>query len=320
MRPSYALLLGAAALSAQPPKASTAAGDWPMYNRDSASSRYSPLKQIDAKNVAKLTQAWTFTTAVPGAAPAAGRGRGGGAGIGGEVTPIVVNGVMYVPAGNLVVAIDGDGGKEVWRYALPRGQASTRGVSYWPGDKDNPPRIIFTSGNNLVALNANTGKLDPGFGKEGMVDMVIGYGGVPTIFRNLVMVGANSSENSTGPYANERAFDARTGARLWEFQNVALPGQPGHETWLNTPDGKPGWKDRPGTNVWGFQMTVDEQRGILYIPVTAPHRTTTAAIAPARISTAIRSSRWMPGPASTSGTSRPCITTCGTTTIRPPRC
>lgn len=243
-----------------------------MYNRDPASTRYSPLKQIDTKNVASLKEAWTFTTAVPtpqGEAPAAGRGRGGGrggpGGIGNEVTPIAVNGVMYVPAGNLVVAIDGDTGKEVWRYQLASGQASSRGVEYWPGDKDNPPRIIFAAGNNLIALNANTGRLDPGFGKEGIVDMVIGYGGVPTIFRNLVMVGANSSENSSGPYANERAFDARTGARLWEFQNVALPGQPGHDSWLND-----GWKNRPGTNVWGFQMTVDEQRGILYIPVDGP--------------------------------------------------
>jgi len=272
MRICFALL-NAAALFAQAPKTPHAIADWPMYNRDSANTRYSPLKQVDTANVAKLTQAWTFTTAPPASAPAtpapAGPGRGG-PGIGNEVTPIVVNGIMYVPAGNLVVALDADAGKEVWRYQLARGQASTRGVSYWPGDKDNPPRIIFTAGNSLVALNANTGKLDPGFGKEGMVDMVIGYGGVPTIFRNLVMVGANSLENPVGPYANERAFDARTGAKLWEFQNVALPGQPGHETWLDTPDGTPGWKDRTGTNVWGFQMTVDDQRGILYIPIDGP--------------------------------------------------
>ncbi len=264
-------LLCAAGLFAEAPKTTTAVGDWPMYNRDSANSRYSPLKQIDAKNVSTLKEAWTFTTAVPappGAPPPArgrGRGRGGPGGIGNEVTPIVINGVMYVPAGNLVVALDADTGKEVWRYQLPRGQASSRGVAYWPGDKDNPPRIIFTSGNDLVGLNANTGKLDPGFGKEGTVDMTIGYGGVPTIFKNLVMVGAASLENPVGPYANERAYDARTGAKLWEFQNVALPGQPGHETWLND-----GWKDRAGTNVWGFQMTVDEQRGILYIPVDGP--------------------------------------------------
>lgn len=264
-------LLFAAGLFAQAPKNTAAVGDWPMYNRDSASSRYSPLKQIDTKNVSNLKEAWTFTTAVPtppGAAPSGrgrGRGRGGAGGIGNEVTPIVIKGVMYVPAGNLVVALEADTGKEVWRYQMERGQASSRGVAYWPGDKDNPPRIIFTSGNNLVALNANTGKLDPGFGNEGIVDMKIGYGGVPTIFKNLVMVGANSLENPVGPYANERAFDARTGAKLWEFQNVALPGQPGHDTWLND-----GWKDRAGANVWGFQMTVDEQRGILYIPVDGP--------------------------------------------------
>jgi hypothetical protein len=118
--------------------------------------------------------------------------------------------------------IDGDDGKEIWRYQLPRGRASTRGVSYWPGDKDNPPRILFTSGNNLVGLNGNTGKLDPGFGKEGIVNMVIGYGGVPTIFKNTVMVGANSPENPIGPAANTRAFDARIGAQMWEFHNVAF--------------------------------------------------------------------------------------------------
>lgn len=258
-------MLSAACLFAQGPKPPNPATDWPMYNHDSASTRYSPLKQIDTKNVANLKQAWTFTTAVPGQAAVSGRGRGGGAGIGGEVTPIVVNGIMYAPAGNLVVAIDGDDGKEIWRYQLPRGQASTRGVSYWPGDKDNPPRILFTSGNNLVGLNANTGKLDPGFGREGMVDMVIGYGGVPTIFKNTVMVGANSLENPVGPAANTRAFDARTGARMWEFHNVAQPGEPGHETWLND-----AWKDRAGVNVWGFQMTVDAQRGLLFIPINGP--------------------------------------------------
>src|SRR5580698_7596831 len=127
------------------------AGDWPTWNHDPASTRYSPLKQINRTNVAKLTEAWSFTTRSstpvappPGRAP--GRGRGGPGGIGAEVTPIVVNGVMYAPAGNLVVAIDPDAGKELWRYQLPSGQASSRGVAYWPGDKQNPPRIIFTSG------------------------------------------------------------------------------------------------------------------------------------------------------------------------------
>jgi quinoprotein glucose dehydrogenase len=114
-------------------------------------------------------------------------------------------------------------------------------------------------------LNANTGKLDPGFGKEGVVDMVVGYGGVPTIFNNVILVGAYVLENEIGPPGNTRAFDARTGAKLWEFNTVAQPGDPGHETWLND-----GWKNRSGTNVWGWNMSGDAQRGLLYMPVDGP--------------------------------------------------
>src|SRR6266566_2142708 len=64
---------------------------------------------------------------------------------------------------------------------------SPRGVAYWPGDRNNPARIIFTTANNLVGLNAKTGKLDPGFGREGEVDMVVPYNGVPTIVKNVIV-------------------------------------------------------------------------------------------------------------------------------------
>jgi quinoprotein glucose dehydrogenase len=77
-----------------------------------------------------------------------------------EITPIVVNGVMYMPSGNRVVALEPETGKEIWRYELPEGIASFRGVAYWPGDGVNPPRILFTSLKKLMALNAKTGKLD----------------------------------------------------------------------------------------------------------------------------------------------------------------
>ena len=75
-------------------------GDWPLYSRDLASDRFSPLTQINTTNVAQLTQAWTYR---PPAAPpppdngkdaGKGKGKGGAGGIAGEVTPIVVNGVM----------------------------------------------------------------------------------------------------------------------------------------------------------------------------------------------------------------------------------
>ena len=66
-----------------------------------------------------------------------------------------------------MVALEPETGKELWTYEVPDGLASFRGVSYWPGDRNNPPRIIFTTGHKMMALNANTGKVDPGFGKEG---------------------------------------------------------------------------------------------------------------------------------------------------------
>jgi quinoprotein glucose dehydrogenase len=255
-------LLACLAVSGKAEEAKTgqvkvAPGDWPSYNHDMASTRYSPLTQINAKNAASLKSAWTFSLKGEGPPP-----RFGG---GSEATPIVVSGIMYLPASARVVALDAATGKEVWSYTMTTGRPSSRGVAYWPGDKQNPPRIIFTAGRNLIALNATTGKIDPGFGKEGVVDMVVGYSGVPTIFRNLVMVGASVLELPVGPPGDTRAYDARTGAKLWDFHTVPGPGEAGHETWLNE-----GWKGRSGTNVWTWQMTVDQQRGILYMPVGAP--------------------------------------------------
>src|SRR3984885_8147031 len=235
-----------------------AKGDWPSYNHDMASTRYSPLTQINTKNVDTLKSAWTFSLKGEAAAPRFGGG-------GSEATPLVINGILYITASARVVALDGTTGKEVWSYTVTGGRPSTRGVAYWPGDKQNPPRIVFTVGRNLIALNAITGKIDPGFGKEGVVDMVVGYGGVPTIFRNLVMVGASVLELPVGQPGDTRAYDARTGAKLWDFHTVPQPGETGHETWLND-----GWKGRSGTNIWAFQMTADEQRGIVYMPVDGP--------------------------------------------------
>ncbi len=231
--------------------------DWPMFNRDLAGTRFSPLTQINTSNVATLTRAWSYELQPTGF-------RFATAGGSSELVPIVVNGVMYISAQTRVMALDPETGKEIWRYEVEGGQASPRGVSYWPGDRQNPPRILFTTGRNLIALNAATGKLDPGFGKEGILDMVVPYNGVPTIFKNIVMVGASTGEKEDGPPGNSRAYDA-SGAKVWEFQSVPGPGRPGHETWLSE-----GWKDRSGANIWGWYMTADEERGIVYMTFGAP--------------------------------------------------
>ncbi|MBZ5634768.1 MAG: PQQ-binding-like beta-propeller repeat protein [Acidobacteriia bacterium] len=241
-------------------------GDWPLYSRDLMSDKFSPLTQINTTNVAQLAQAWTYRPPAPPPPPdngkggGKGKGKGGGGGIGGEVTPIVVNGVMYVPAGPRVVALEADSGKEIWTYNAP-GAVGNRAVGYWPGDGTNPPRVLFTTGRNMMALNANTGVIDPGFGKEGTVEIGINWGGAPYIYKNLVILGNNNGESTEGPPGDTRVYDARTGSKLWDFHSIAQPGDPGHDTWLND-----GWKKRAGVNVWGWYFTVDEARDLVYMP------------------------------------------------------
>jgi quinoprotein glucose dehydrogenase len=234
--------------------------DWPTRNRDLAGTRFSPLNQINTENVTKLTQAWSYR--LRGDAPGAPAAFGG-------VVPIVVDGVMYLAAGNRVVALSPETGKEVWQYQLEKGGVQ-RGVSYWPGDANHPARIFFNTvvGRNtqIVALNAKTGKIDPGFGNEGKIEVPsVRYGPPPTIFKNILLIGTTTAEVPVGEPGDTNAFDARTGKKLWEFHTVPRPGEIGHETWQND-----SWKGRSGVNVWGFYMTADEERGLIYMPVSGP--------------------------------------------------
>src|SRR5579859_7151264 len=91
------------------------AGDWPSYNHDPASTRYSLLTQINTKNAASLKSAWTFS--LKGEAPPPRFGGGGS-----EATPIVVNGTMYLPASARVVALDASTGNEIWSYTVQNGR------------------------------------------------------------------------------------------------------------------------------------------------------------------------------------------------------
>jgi quinoprotein glucose dehydrogenase len=257
--------LGAQQRPRQTQPAKSVEGDWPLYRHDFSGTGYSPLAQITSQNVSRLVQAWSYRLAsgTPPSIPSgSGRGRGG---VNSEATPIVVNRVMYLPAANRVVALEPESGKEVWDYPVTGAAPSRRGVAYWPGDGSNPPRILFTAGHMLIAVNANTGKLDPGFGKEGELDLVVPYNSVPLIYKNVVVVGANTPTGPVGAPGNARAFDVRTGAKLWEFSSVAQPGQPGHDSW----EGE-SWKNRSGVNAWPFYFTVDEQRGLVYLPLASP--------------------------------------------------
>ena len=238
------------------PLASTEApGDWSTINRDLAATRYSPLAEIDRSNVANLQQAWTlplraFNTAVP----------------------VVVDGVMFVPANTRMLALDAATGEEIWVHEAPPtetpmgpGGFSGRGVGYWPGDAADPPRILVMIGNRMMALDAATGEPVSTFGQDGAIDVgVSAYGGAVTVTGDTAIIGAASLENPQGNPGSPRAFDVRTGAKLWEFDTTPDPGEPFNETWGD------GWKDRGGTNMWGFMATVDEATGTAYLPIAGP--------------------------------------------------
>jgi glucose dehydrogenase len=233
--------------------------DWPMFGRDPGASRFSPLKQINTKNISRLQRAWTFHTGKPGS----------------EGVPIVVGGVMYLTGANGIFAIEPETGKQLWHY--PATQVAQRGLAYWPGDKLARARVFAGVKGGMIALDAQTGKPAPGFANEGLLDLRQGVLGdlpdarislnsPPSVYKNLVITGSVNGEGAptAGAYGDIRAWDASTGKLVWTFHTVPRPGEPGHETWPAD-----GWKNRSGTNAWGF-LTVDEKRGMVYVPLGSP--------------------------------------------------
>ena len=271
-------------------RAGAGAREWPTYGHDPGASRFSPLTEITPANVGRLTVAWTYhmkpatpppstpPPATPQPAPPSGRGRGGSGFAASEVTPLVVDGVMYLSTPYYrVVALDATTGKEVWAFQLPSGNPSMRGVEYWPGDGSTPPQIVFgTSDAKLYSLNARTGAPNDAFGEKGVVNLntpeilqgLPGRNGLtspPIVYRNLVITGGTTQENPPrGPAGDVRAWDMRTGKLVWTFHSVPRAGEKYVETWAGD-----SWKNRSGVNVWGF-ITVDAARGIVFLPFGAP--------------------------------------------------
>lgn len=251
--PRYALLLVLLGTSG------FAQTDWPNFGNDPGAMRYSPLRQIDRGNVARLSPAWTFRTGKPGS----------------EAVPVVVNGVMYLTAPDGIYALVPETGDLLWKYAAS--PVALRGLAWWPGGGGTHPRVFAGNGPYLLALDATTGKPAPGFGDEGRVDLKKGVLGdlpdarfalesPPAVFGDIVITGSSNGEGrpTKGAYGDIRGWDARTGRLLWTFHTVARPGEEGADTWP-----KDGWKNRSGTNTWGF-FTVDVARGIVYVPLGCP--------------------------------------------------
>lgn len=267
--------------------AAPAPGDWPNVGRDQGGQRHSPLTQISPTNVGQLKEAWVYHMQTDAAKSAAAGRRSGAAGLRvSESIPLVIGGTMYLgtPYGR-VVALEAATGKEKWVFEIPDGDTpSVRGVEYWKGEGKHPAAIVFgTRMGRMYSINAATGKPNAAFGEAGVVNLktpeVMQTGmdkpyflpSPPIVFKNLIITGAGMGEgpgglaSGPGPRGDTRAWDARTGKLVWTFHSVPKPGEFGHDTW-----GGDSWKNRSGVNVWGH-MTVDAERGIVYMPFGAPN-------------------------------------------------
>jgi glucose dehydrogenase len=243
-------------------------GDWAGPGRDPGGMKFSPLTQITPANVSKLSKAWTYDTG-----DVAGGFRPW------EITPLVVDGVMYISTtSGKIVALNPDTGAELWKFeskaVVPSGRVSTRGISYWPGDGRTGGRIVGASPDGfLFQLDAKTGEPIRGFGANGAVDVKVGItekfgprtaydiAAPPAIYKNLAIFAPSTGEQGRyGIPGDPRAFDLTTGKEVWRFHSVPQPGDANFGTW-----GSDGWQDRKGPGTW-ISLTVDTENGIVYVP------------------------------------------------------
>lgn len=238
---------------------------WSHYGGPEDGSRYSSLAKITQENVAQLEVAWTYHTG-----DATERSQI-------QCQPIVANGLLYASTPKLnVFALDAATGEEVWRFdpfQVLGGENSwagtNRGVSYWESGEEK--RILFTAGNWLMALDAMTGEPDLAFGDQGKVDLrkdldtdladfLIVSNSPGVVYEDLLILGMRLSEGLDAAPGHVRAYNIRTGKREWIFHTIPQEGEYGYETW----DPKH-IRQIGGANNWAG-MTVDQNRGIVYVP------------------------------------------------------
>ena len=230
--------------------------DWPLYGGTTLNNHFSSLAQINRDNVNQLSTAWTFDT-----------GETGGL----QSSPIVVGGVLYgLTPSEKVFALDAATGKQLWKFDSGiLGTQPDRGLTYWSDGKDK--RILVAVMNFVYALDAATGKTIASFGKDGRIDLREDLGRDPAaqsiymttpavIYKGLMIVGGREAETLPASYGDVRAYDVRSGKLRWTFHTIPRPGEFGYETWP-----KETWKTSGAANNWAG-MTVDLQRGIVYVP------------------------------------------------------
>ena len=257
-------------------------GEWPAYSADKASTKYSPLDQINKDNVRDLRIVWRQSATPlevrrPGT-PAQGP-------INYPHTPLMVGGLLYMSTGlGTIAALDPATGKVVWFNPPVQGEpgSASRGLAYWTDSKDQ--RVIAVVGQYLVEVNARTGQRYSGFGDRGRVDLAKGYrrptdgfrwGSAPVVVGDVIVVGGlpggaidivndEQPARREAPPGDVRGYDARTGRLLWTFHTVPAIGEFGYDTWLNESASYSG-----NTGIWG-NLSADEELGYVYLPIETP--------------------------------------------------
>ncbi|MEO8025276.1 MAG: pyrroloquinoline quinone-dependent dehydrogenase [Bryobacteraceae bacterium] len=234
---------------------------WSHYGGDAGGAHYSSLKQIDRRSVSRLKLAWEYHS---GDLAAGGRTVSKAAF---ETTPILVGTTLYfTTAHNKAVALDAATGKEKWTFdpALDRNkgysEVTSRGVSYWKDPKGGGRLFYGTIDARLIALDAQTGKLCPDFGKGGIVDLGESIGGIkhpgdyqvtspPAIVGDVLVVGSSIGDNGSAVMdrGTVRGFDVHSGRVLWSWDPI------------------PALKDSGAANAWSV-ISADVERGLVFIP------------------------------------------------------
>ena len=251
--------------------------NWEVYGGTKDAMHYSSLTEVDTNNVSQLLVAWTYHT---GDADTASHSQI-------QCNPIVIDGILYALTPKMkMFAVDAATGKQIWVFdpktyiAVDTNEQKRlsmqftntgRGVTYWTDGKDDK-RVFYTAGPYLICINAVTGKAVNTFGNNGRIDLHDGLGrdvkdryitsNTPgVIYKDLLILGTRVAEDATAAPGHLRAYNVVTGKQEWIFHTIPQPGEFGYDSY----EDKNAWQHLGSANNWAG-MSVDEQRGIVFVP------------------------------------------------------
>jgi alcohol dehydrogenase (cytochrome c) len=227
----------------------TSEAGWPTYDGQPDGNRYTKLTQINKSNLSRLGPKWMFPV------PNGGRL---------EVTPVVVDGIMYVTVANECYALDAGTGRQIWHYQRPRTPGmipdASNGINRGAGVAGG--RVFMdTDHAHIIALDRSNGEL---LWETEIADWHQNYftTSAPLPLSNgLVVSGVAGGEHGSNGFV--AAFDQATGKEVWRFWTVPKRGQPGSETWQGNDI------DHGGAPTW-FIGTYDPALDMVYWPAGNP--------------------------------------------------